>query len=78
MTDAPLAICQHCGGAVHRVPQAAGVIFKGSGFYKTDARKDTGFRKDPLITADTGALCAESQAVIDHAEPHNGNIFKRR
>jgi putative FmdB family regulatory protein len=36
MTDEPLTICPECGGAIRRVLFPAGVVFKGSGFYKTD------------------------------------------
>jgi len=37
-SEEPLRICPDCGGAVHRVIQPVGVIFKGSGFYVTDNR----------------------------------------
>ena len=30
--------CDRCGGELRRVMFAAGIIFKGSGFYKTDSR----------------------------------------
>jgi putative FmdB family regulatory protein len=37
MTDEPLTTCPQCGGSVRRLLGAgAAVIFKGSGFYKTD------------------------------------------
>lgn len=36
MTEEPLSICPECGGHIRRVLYAAGVIFKGSGFYITD------------------------------------------
>jgi hypothetical protein len=36
MTDDPLTICPECGGHIRRVLFPAGVVFKGSGFYKTD------------------------------------------
>jgi putative FmdB family regulatory protein len=32
------ATCQRCGGQLRRVMFPAGIIFKGSGFYKTDSR----------------------------------------
>ena len=34
--DEPIAHCEKCGGKVRRVIGAAGVIFRGSGFYRTD------------------------------------------
>lgn len=37
--DEPIKECPECGGAVHRVLQPVGVIFKGSGFYITDHRQ---------------------------------------
>lgn len=36
MTDEPLLICPECGGSIRRVFYPAGIVFKGSGFYKTD------------------------------------------
>jgi putative FmdB family regulatory protein len=36
MTDEPLTICPECGGPIRRVLFPAGIVFKGSGFYKTD------------------------------------------
>lgn len=36
MTDDPLTECPECGGHIRRVLFPAGIVFKGSGFYKTD------------------------------------------
>jgi putative FmdB family regulatory protein len=36
--DAPLSICPACGGQLRKVFNAVGVVFKGSGFYRTDSR----------------------------------------
>ena len=38
ITDAPLTQCPECGAAVTRVFYPVGIVFKGSGFYKTDSR----------------------------------------
>jgi putative FmdB family regulatory protein len=37
-TDDPLTECTECGGRLRKVFSAAGIIFKGSGFYRTDSR----------------------------------------
>ena len=37
-TDEPLTECPACGGTLRKVFSAVGVVFKGSGFYKTDSR----------------------------------------
>ncbi|HNX59642.1 MAG TPA: zinc ribbon domain-containing protein [Spirochaetota bacterium] len=39
MNDEPLTTCEKCGGKVRRVFSAAGIIFKGSGFYVNDYKK---------------------------------------
>lgn len=37
-TDAALTECPACGGTLRKVFSPVGVVFKGSGFYKTDSR----------------------------------------
>jgi len=37
--DDPVKECPECGGAVRRVLQPVGIIFKGKGFYITDHRQ---------------------------------------
>jgi putative FmdB family regulatory protein len=37
--DEPLNTCPECGGSVRRVITSVGVIFKGSGWYITDSRR---------------------------------------
>ena len=36
--DAPLTVCPECSGRLRKVFSPVGVVFKGSGFYRTDAR----------------------------------------
>lgn len=38
-TDAPVAECTVCASPVRKVYGSVGVVFKGSGFYRTDSRK---------------------------------------
>ena len=37
-SDDPLTICPACSGKLRKVFSPVGVVFKGSGFYKTDSR----------------------------------------
>ena len=39
--DEPLRVCPSCDGAVRRVFQPVGIVFKGSGWYITDSRKSS-------------------------------------
>jgi putative FmdB family regulatory protein len=54
--EEPLKTCPNCGGPIRRVVQPVGIVFKGSGFYKTDSRSSSeapaaaGERKDGAAT----------------------------
>ena len=37
-TDDPLTVCEVCGGSLRKVYSPVGIVFKGSGFYRTDSR----------------------------------------
>jgi len=37
-SDPALTTCERCGGELRKVFSAVGIVFKGSGFYKTDSR----------------------------------------
>jgi hypothetical protein len=41
MTDDSGADCPHCGTPGRRLFFPAGIVFKGSGFYKTDSRRSS-------------------------------------
>ena len=37
-SDDALTVCPNCSGKLRKVFSAVGVVFKGSGFYRTDSR----------------------------------------
>ena len=49
--------CEQCGGELRRVFFPAGIIFKGSGFYKTDSRS-----AGPASTSTSAATPAKPAA----------------
>src|SRR5437588_8838884 len=58
--DVPLTVCPTCEGAIHRVIQPVGVVFKGSGFYVTDSRgkqnlATSGAKKDEAKSSESGS-----------------------
>ncbi len=55
-TDDPLTECPECAGRLRKLFSSVGIVFKGSGFYRTDSRnggKDTA-AKDTKEPASTG------------------------
>jgi putative FmdB family regulatory protein len=49
-SDDTLSVCPECEGRLRKLFNAVGVVFKGSGFYRTDSRPadktESGSRKD--------------------------------
>ncbi|MGL6234887.1 MAG: FmdB family zinc ribbon protein [Segniliparus sp.] len=41
-SDLALTVCEQCQGRLRKVFDSVGVVFKGSGFYRTDARGSGG------------------------------------
>src|SRR5699024_6435417 len=39
-SDDALTVCPECGGVLRKKFSSVGVVFKGSGFYRTDSRTD--------------------------------------
>ena len=59
--DAPLTVCPACGGTLRKVFSAVGVVFKGSGFYKTDSRSASKpATSSPKTDATTASPAAKS------------------
>lgn len=64
MRDDPGAPCPKCGAAATRQFFPAGIVFKGSGFYKTDSRGAS----SSSILSDSGELKSASSAKSDGAK----------
>lgn len=75
-TDDALTTCEECGGALRKLFGSVGVVFKGSGFYRTDSRtgeskatsssgassstSDTSTTSPPSTTSTSGSTSASS------------------
>jgi putative FmdB family regulatory protein len=53
--DEPLSTCGLCGGSMRKVFSAAGIIFKGSGYYVTDTRKKAKSESSGSSSSDSGS-----------------------
>jgi putative FmdB family regulatory protein len=65
-TDDPLTVCEVCGGSLRKVYSPVGIVFKGSGFYRTDSRNGAGNGKDkPVKTGDSAASSGDAGGSAD-------------
>lgn len=62
MIDDPLEVCPECGGHIRRVFFPAGIVFKGSGFYKTDHRSSSVADSNGQTTKSNGDASSESKS----------------
>lgn len=53
-SDPPLEECPHCGGKLRKLYSPVGIVFKGSGFYSTDAKKKAASGSSSSSSSDTG------------------------
>ena len=67
MSDPPLAVCAACGGRMRKVFSPIGIVFKGSGFYRTDSRgksstaaKDGAAKETAAAKTESGSSSSES------------------
>jgi putative FmdB family regulatory protein len=61
-SDDPLTTCPACQGALRKVFSAVGVVFKGSGFYKTDSRSSGKSAKTGGADSTSSTSSAESKS----------------
>src|SRR5438309_2267125 len=65
-SDAPLTECGACGGPLRKVFAPVGIVFKGSGFYKTDnrasGRSDRKDSKEPSTSSSTSGTSSSSSS----------------
>lgn len=52
-SDDALTVCPECSGKLRKVFNSVGVVFKGSGFYKTDSRSTNGSSSSAGSTSST-------------------------
>jgi putative FmdB family regulatory protein len=53
-TDEPLTVHDDCGGRLRKVFSPVGIVFKGSGFYRTDSRKGS-TASEPAASSASGS-----------------------
>ena len=73
-SDEPLTVCPACGGRLRKVFSPVGIVFKGSGFYRTDSRKSAAATAP--ATKDKDKSPAESSSSTSDSGSSNGTADK--
>jgi putative FmdB family regulatory protein len=74
-SDAPLAVCPACGGRLRKVFSAVGIVFKGSGFYRTDSRNGSRAAEPAAKDKDKSSSESSSSSTSDSSSS-NGSADK--
>ncbi|TDQ64916.1 putative FmdB family regulatory protein [Actinomycetospora succinea] len=61
-SDPSLTECPVCGGRLRKVFSSVGIVFKGSGFYRNDARTSSGSSEKVSSSAESSSSSAESKS----------------
>jgi putative FmdB family regulatory protein len=61
-TDDALTICPACEGNLRKVFSAVGIVFKGSGFYRTDNRSSSTSASTTSSSSSSSSKPAESKS----------------
>lgn len=59
-SDDALTVCPECDGRLRKVFNSVGVVFKGSGFYKTDSRSSSSATETSSTTPTTSGTAAST------------------
>lgn len=66
-TDDALTECPSCGGVLKKVFGSVGVVFKGSGFYRTDSRDSKSSASLPAVPKTDAAAKSDAAPVKSDA-----------
>ncbi|MGY1802635.1 FmdB family zinc ribbon protein [Blastococcus sp. SYSU D00922] len=79
-SDAPVSECPECGAPVRKVYGSVGVVFKGSGFYRTDSRKSSSSSESASSSgsssSSTSSSSKESSSSTSAASTSSGSSSK--
>jgi putative FmdB family regulatory protein len=72
-TDDALTVCPACAGRLRKVLSAVGVVFKGSGFYRTDSRTATKEQSGSSTTSNGSSEKSDATPAAVSTTSANGN-----
>lgn len=72
-TDDALTTCEKCSGRLRKLFNTVGVVFKGSGFYRTDSREASKKSKE----SSNGSANGESASSSDKSESKSSSSTEK-
>jgi putative FmdB family regulatory protein len=74
-SDDPLTVCPACGGRLRKVFSPVGIVFKGSGFYRTDSRASANGAQDKQLNGSSSgsSSAGEKSAGADKKPADSGS-----
>ena len=72
-SEAPLTKHQGCGGKLTKVLSPAGIVLKGSGFYKTDNRSSAKRSRSDSSTESSGSSTSSSSSESKKTDSSSGS-----
>jgi putative FmdB family regulatory protein len=76
-SDDPLTVHEACGGKLRKVFSPVGIVFKGSGFYRTDSRSGSGSSASSAsgsaASPDAGSASSSSSSSDSSSSPSSSS-----
>ena len=72
-SDDALTECPECAGKLRKLFGSVGVVFKGSGFYRTDSRSESGQKAKAAAGATSSDSSSSSAKSTDSSSSSNGS-----
>jgi len=75
-TDDALTTCEECSGRLRKLFNSVGIVFKGSGFYRTDSREDGKKSKTSANGSSTSEASSSGSGEKSASSDKNGSSGK--
>lgn len=72
-TDDALTTCDKCSGRLRKLFGSVGVVFKGSGFYRTDSRESTKSSANNKTSSSSESSSSSSETSSPAEKPSTSN-----
>jgi len=76
-TDDSLSVCPSCGGRLRKVFSPVGIVFKGSGFYRTDSRASQKSSEPAAASANGSSDGKKADAASSSGDKSSGSGDKK-